>query len=96
MLRKLSDKNNFKIDVNQVKNITHIVFYGGIDQQRLKYSCDTVKIIQSSLSKKLSSERYNGIINLFYIIFNLNATSEEIESALVRITHIVRSNSRCI
>lgn len=48
-----------------------------------KIACDAMKIIQSTFSRKLPSERYNGIMNLNYVILNPNATSEEIESALV-------------
>lgn len=70
-----------KIDVNQLKdkmdrNSVH-------KSNQLKYICESMKILQPIFSKKLPSERYNGIMNLHYITLNRNATTEEIESALV-------------
>lgn len=44
---------------------------------------DYYKILQSTLSKHLPAERYNGIINLFYINLVPNATADEIASTLV-------------
>lgn len=68
--------------MNQVEKMNHMrLFVEKLNQQ--KYYCDSMKIFQSSYSEKLPSERYNGMMNLFYILFNLNATTEEIESALV-------------
>lgn len=41
------------------------------------------KLFQSILSKKVEPERYNGLINLIYVLVYPNATTEEIQSALV-------------
>lgn len=48
-----------------------------------KYFCDMMKISQTVFSRKLPSERYNGIVNLYYIVYNPNATREEIDIAMV-------------
>lgn len=48
---------------------------------------DNYKILQSSLSKQFPSERYNGIVNMFYVSYYPNATSEEIESVVVSVLH---------
>lgn len=44
---------------------------------------DDLKIDTLFLSKHLPLERYNGIINFFYVLIYPNATSEEVESVLV-------------
>lgn len=44
---------------------------------------DYLKVAQSILSKQLPAERYNGIINLEYVLAYPNATTDETESALV-------------
>lgn len=46
-------------------------------------SLDNYKILQSTLSKQFPPERYNGIVNLFYVNFNPNATAEELASVVV-------------
>lgn len=56
----------------------------------MKYKMDFYKIKQSILSRQLPPERYNGVMNVIYIVLNPNATTEEIESALVISTIIVR------
>lgn len=48
---------------------------------------DNYKILQSSLSKQFPPERYNGIVNMFYVSYYPNATSEEIESVVVSVLH---------
>lgn len=45
---------------------------------------DRLKILQAVWSKHLSPERYNGIIDLLYVTFYPNATTNEIENALVK------------
>lgn len=49
----------------------------------IKFKMDILKIFQSILSKQLPPERSQGIMNLLYICFYTDATTEEIESALV-------------
>lgn len=48
-----------------------------------KYFCDMMKISQTAFSRKLPSKRYNGVVNLYYIVYNPNATTEEIDIAMV-------------
>lgn len=51
---------------------------------RLALVMGKLKELQTILSKELPPERYNGIMDLFYIIHNPKSTSEEIESSLVK------------
>lgn len=44
---------------------------------------ENAKILESILSKRLPPQRYNGFVNMWYAMFCRNATSEEIQSALV-------------
>lgn len=44
---------------------------------------ETLKVIQSILAQNMPAERYNGLINLCFVLYYPNVTSEEIESALV-------------
>lgn len=75
-------QNNTKIDVNSLKE-----FYSSKESfQRNSAGASAIeyyKILESTLSKQLPPERYNGIINLFYILLYPDATSEEIASTLV-------------
>lgn len=83
-MKKLSIEKNSDIDVNQVKNIDYYVFYDrNYVDQKTKLACDSMKMIQSTFSKKLPAERYNGIMNVYYVILNPNATTDEITTALV-------------
>lgn len=72
---------NSKIDADYMK-IVHSR-YNGSSVTDVAVEMDKVKILQSILSKHLPPERYNGLINLFYLFKNPNATSTEISSALV-------------
>lgn len=73
-------QNNTKFDVDdRGYDVNDIDLYYPPSLQSL----DIDKILQSALSKQFPPERYNGIINLFYINFNPNATSEEIASVAV-------------
>lgn len=46
---------------------------------------DYLRVLQSILAQQLPPEQYNGIMNVEYILHYENATSEEIESTLVKI-----------
>lgn len=68
----MSDGGNVKIDVNIVRNHTRIGFI----------TVENVKVLQAILLRKLAPESINGVINLMYAM-RPNATSDEIQSALV-------------
>lgn len=71
-LAEMSNDGNTKIDVNIVKEYS----------KHNALTVDDVKVLQGILLKKLRPEDINGIINLMYAI-RPNATSDEIQSALV-------------
>lgn len=77
-----------KFNVSQVKELysssPYLITASAFD---IEIEMDDLKILQSILSKQLPPERYNGILNLFYIFLDRNATSEEIENTLV-MSHI--------
>lgn len=46
---------------------------------------ESVKLLQTILSEMdVPSERYTGIINLYYVLLYFNSTTEQIENALVK------------
>ena len=51
--------------------------------EKITVEMDRLKTLQTILSKEMPPERYNGIINVNYILLNHYSTSEEIESSLV-------------
>lgn len=74
---------NSKIDLDYMKS-----FYSRNNETNgtdIAVEMDKVKILQMILSKQLKPERYNGILNLFYIfkIQNPTAKATEITSVLV-------------
>lgn len=69
-----------KIDENQVREYHSL---GNSSATDIAIAMDELKILQSILSRQLPSERYNGYINLIYILLYPNATSTEIEGSLV-------------
>lgn len=67
-----------KNDVNTVRK-----FQSSITNKGYARTIDGLRIFQSILSQQLPPERYNGIVNVEYILYYDNATSEEIENTLV-------------
>lgn len=80
-----------RIDVQQVKNF-HSRY--GTKQNatvvEIAAFVDQLTVFQSALSAQLPPERYNGIVNMYYIFAYSNATTEEIESVLVKWIHLCR------
>ena len=82
--RMIPKESNSKINVNNVKDFyTKNDFSKGNDEAYVRVLMETVKIIQTILSRQLPPERYNGMINLSFIALYQNATTEEIQSSLV-------------
>lgn len=81
-------QNNEKIDVNGLKEFYSLKesYHHGAPGMDYIQKLDYYKILASTLSKQLPAERYNGIINLYYIILYPNATPEEIANTLVSCT----------
>lgn len=84
--KDFSEGKNSKIDVNQIKIWNHQKdgFLDVSYNELSKMHIEQMKIGQIVISKELPSERYNGIYNMHYIILNHNATTDEIDMALVR------------
>lgn len=86
LLTELPKEKNAKIDENIVRdyhNRTYDRTNGGWAVAR---AIDGLKVEHSILSKYVPTERLDGVYNLFFAIIYPNATSEEIESALVTIS----------
>lgn len=81
-------QNNEKIDVNGLKEFYSLKesYHHGAPGMDYIQKLDYYKIVASTLSKQLPAERYNGIINLYYIILYPNATPDEIANTLVSCT----------
>lgn len=78
------NEKHSKIDVDRVKNYySEDSHFKPENAVKRAIQIDKLKILQSVLSKDLPPERYNGLINLSYVFVYPNATTEEIESALV-------------
>lgn len=84
MINSIPKEKGSKIDVTRLREFhsTNDNFKK-INNIQIAKIMEMLKEYQSYLSKELPSERYNGIINLLYIIYNPKATSDQIESALV-------------
>lgn len=80
LFKLITKKNNSKIDVNDVKDRYAEHSYN-VTEMAIKL--DNLKILRSIFSENLPQEISNGLINLDYVMLYPNATSEEIESALV-------------
>lgn len=81
----MQKEKNSKIDVNNVRDYqSKNEFLRRASAGDIAGVMDELKVFQSILSKDLPPERYNGILDLRYVIFYQNATSNEIKSALVK------------
>lgn len=81
MLDKIpKDENTSKFDANGIKKFNEKKW---TDAETVVVHLEYLKMLQWALSKRLPTERYMGIMNLYYIIVYPNATTQEIESALV-------------
>lgn len=81
------EEKNAHIDVSSVRNLNYSIIFqadGNNSNQKAKLLCDHMKIYQSMYSKRFPSKRYDGIMNVYYIILNPDATTNEINIALVR------------
>lgn len=75
-------KSDITINENHVREY-HSINLRNSTATDIAITMDDLKIFQSILSRELPSERYDGYINLSYILLYSNATSEEIKSSLV-------------
>lgn len=86
LIHKSAKAEESKIDVNSVKEFFNSITYvhlKGQSSAKIPIIMEEQKIFHSFLSKQLPPERYNGLVNWCYIFLYENATSEEIEGALV-------------
>lgn len=79
---------NQKVDVSKIKDLYTTEPEFKRSDGDIAMEIDDLKIFESILSKQFPSERYNGMVNLLYVLTNPKATSEEIQSALVRQTKV--------
>lgn len=83
-MSKIAPENS-RIDINHVRNINYSILFDDVNyvEQKAKLLCDHMKIYQTTYSKKFPPERYDGIMNVYYIILNPNASTDEVNIALV-------------
>lgn len=89
--KSLRNKNG-KIDATKVKEYYKTGAHFTRPSGEIAMVIDELKILKSVLSKQMPSEQYNGMLNLLYILAYPNATTEEIQSALVK----CEINTRCV
>lgn len=85
---EILNKTNAKIDVEAVRDYqsrSYKHIYMRNNPEEMVKALDISKMLQSLLSKDVPAERSNNAFNLFFALGYPNATSEEIESALVSI-----------
>lgn len=85
LLKNIQEGKKSKLDVNQMKNLNYTALFGKhYTDEEAKMLCDQLKIYQTAYLKELPSELYNGVMNVFYMIMNPNATTDEIDISLVK------------
>lgn len=92
LIYAIPKEKNSKIDVHQVNDFHSNGSIFNSSRAEL-ITLENLKVLESILSKQLPPKQYNGIVNLCYMIYNPNATSEEIESVLV-ISDTIERNFR--
>lgn len=87
--KDIPNEENAKIDESALRGYQAHLFENLDDGWMVAKTIDTMKLQQSFFSKYVPAERLNRFFNLYFTIIYPNATSEEIESALVcmRDTH---------
>lgn len=86
MLGKELGANISKVDVNYIKKYNSKgQFRGPKTAEEVGMYIELLKEFRVMLSTQAPPERYNGIVNLYYVFVYPNATTEEIESTLVNI-----------
>lgn len=75
-------RTDTKVDESIVREY-HSLHLRNSSATDIAIAIDDLKIFQSILSRQLPPERYDGLINLIYVLRYPNATSAEIEGSLV-------------
>lgn len=82
-IKQIKRKQNIsKVDVNSIKRFKASSKY---DAEEEAQYLDDLKIYHFTLSKRLSSGIANGMANLAYALVNVNATTEHMENAVVKL-----------
>lgn len=77
-----------KIDANVIrKSMTE--HFDGMSAEKEAEFIESMKVFQLIFSKRLPSEIVNGMMNLVYTTSHPNATSEDIENAVVEFNCIL-------
>lgn len=80
----LRDDKISKIDVNSIRKYTLAHSNAYLNAEHHASQIDFLKLYQSILSKRLTPEIANGMINLIYAVSFPNATTENRENAVVK------------
>lgn len=86
MLKRVREHGNVsKIDANSITSYVASIF--GDDEvsvEDTKSYIEEMKIYHSILSKQVPSETATGMMNLVYVLHCVNATTEDVENAVVK------------
>lgn len=82
--KELPKEKNTKINEKAVRDF-YSRYENFTEGWAVAKAIDTIKVEQFLFLKDVPSERLNGLFNLLFALTYPNATSEEIESALVNI-----------
>lgn len=80
MSETIPKDGNSRINLIQFKNIEQYV------KKNVKVTCENMKLVRMSFSRDFPSERYNGIMNLYYVILCPHATMGEANIVMVKYT----------
>lgn len=80
----LKDETISKIDVNSIKKFKADLRIGEFGRERAAFYFDGLKTYQSIWSKRVPLESVNGLMQLLYAITYPNATTNDMETAVVK------------
>lgn len=81
--RGIRGENNSKMNVESVRDHVAKLFENEFFRENILGMIDSLKVIQLVLSQNLPPKRHNGLMNLCFLLFYPNVTTEEIENTLV-------------
>lgn len=85
--KDVPNEKNAKIDVQAMRDYQSHLYDSLTEGWMVAKAIDTLKLQQSFLSKYVPAERLNGWFNLYFALSYPNATTGEIDSALVNMRH---------
>lgn len=91
------DEKTSKVDVNSIKKYKSDSPSHEVNTESAASLCDLLLIYRSILSTRLPTEMTNGMTTFIYALDFSNATTEDMENAVVRFIRILHlRNKECV